>query len=30
MKITREVKGENNNPTILSDDEEENEDIFST
>lgn len=30
MKTSREVKGENSNPTILSDDEEENEDIFPT
>ena len=30
MKILREVEGENSNPTILSDDEEENEDIFPT
>ena len=28
MKTLREVEGENSNPTILNDDEEENEDIF--
>lgn len=28
MKILREVKGENSNPTILSNNEEENKDIF--
>ena len=28
MKISRKVEGENSNPTIFSDDEKENENIF--